>query len=295
MTDFWSWYIIVIVALMIVGSFALLFFTRNMDEGKEGSTTGHIYDGIEEYNNPMPKWWLNLFYITLVFGIAYVILYPGMGKFQGYLGWTQTDAWEQEVAAAEEQFGPIFNQYLETPIVELVKNEQAMDMGKRIFLNVCAACHGSAASGSPGYPNLTDDDWLYGGSPEQIKTSLINGRSGVMMAYGGILNEEQITDITSYVVSFSGRDAPAAQVKAGEAIFKQNCIACHGMDGTGHQMLGAPNLTDNIWLYGRSRKVIAQTIRNGRQGMMPAHQKILGDAKLHLVAGYVYNLRNQQQ
>lgn len=293
MSDFWSWWIIVIVAIMIIGSFVVLHLTRKMEDNGE-ETTGHVYDGIEEYNNPMPKWWLNMFYITLVFSIGYLILYPGLGKWGGYLGWTQEKAWDEEVAQAEAQYGPIFAQYLGTPIEQLGNDETAMDMGKRIFLNYCAACHGSDAAGAPGYPNLTDNVWLYGGTPSDIKTTLINGRNGMMPAFDQTLNEEQITFLTSYVTSLSGRSAPEREIAEGKQLFAANCVACHGADGKGNQQLGAPNLTDDDWLYSRSRKVIARTIRNGRQGNMPAHQEILGDAKLHLVAAWVYNNAGNQ-
>ncbi len=289
MSAFWSWWVIIIVAIMIIGSFVALHLTRKMEDNGE-ETTGHVYDGIEEYNNPMPKWWLNMFYITLVFGIGYLILYPGLGSYKGYFGWSKENAWQEEVQAAEEQFGPIFAQYLNTPVEQLINDEQALDMGRRIFLNVCSACHGSYATGAPGYPNLTDDDWLYGSSPDVIKHSIMQGRAGKMNAFGEILNEEQITQLTSYVKYLSGSKAPEHEVKFGEALFQQNCVACHGADGKGNQAVGAPNLTDNIWLYGSSRKVIARTIRNGREGNMPAHKNILGEAKVHLVTAYVYSL-----
>ncbi|WMS87151.1 cytochrome-c oxidase, cbb3-type subunit III [Pleionea litopenaei] len=292
MSNFWSWWIIIITAIIIVGSFVVLHLTRKMEDNGE-ETTGHVYDGIEEYNNPLPKWWLNMFYITLIFSIGYLILYPGLGSYKGYYNWTQESSWEEEVAQAEELYGPVFAQYQNTPIPQLIKDEKAMDIGRRLFLNVCAACHGSDASGAPGFPNLTDNDWLYGGTPEKIVETLQNGRQGMMIAFGEQLNEEQISQLTSYVASLSGMSAPEKEIQAGEKLFAANCVACHGADAKGNQMLGAPNLTDDVWLYGRSRKVIARTIRNGRNGNMPAHQEILGDAKLHLVAAYVYSLSNQ--
>jgi len=292
MSNFWSWWIIIITAIIIVGSFVVLHLTRKMEDNGE-ETTGHVYDGIEEYNNPLPKWWLNMFYLTLIFSIGYLILYPGLGSYKGYYNWTQESSWEEEVAQAEELYGPVFAQYQNTPIPQLIKDEKAMDIGRRLFLNVCAACHGSDASGAPGFPNLTDNDWLYGGTPEKIVETLQNGRQGMMIAFGEQLNEEQISQLTSYVASLSGMSAPEKEIQAGEKLFAANCVACHGADAKGNQMLGAPNLTDDVWLYGRSRKVIARTIRNGRNGNMPAHQEILGDAKLHLVAAYVYSLSNQ--
>ncbi len=294
MSEFWSWWIIIITAIMIIGSFVVLHLTRKMEDNGE-ETTGHVYDGIEEYNNPMPKWWLNMFYVTLFFSIGYLILYPGLGNFAGYLNWSSDSEWKAEVKAANEQYGPIFEQYLNMPIAQLQQDEQAMDMGKRIFLNICAACHGSDGRGSPGFPNLMDNDWLYGGDEATIKQTLLNGRSGLMPGLAQSLNEEQITYLVSYVKSLSGANAPAHEVNFGKPLFEQNCVACHGADGKGNQMLGAPNLTDNIWLYGGSRVVIAKTIREGRNGVMPAHKEIIGDAKIHLVTGYILNENAKQQ
>lgn len=297
MTDFWSWWIVVIVAIMIVGSFVVLHLTRKMDDNGE-ETTGHVYDGIEEYNNPMPKWWLNMFYITLVFGIVYLALYPGLGKWGNYFGWSQEKAWSEEVAEAQEKYGPIFEQYLDTPIEQLTSNEEAIDMGKRIFLNYCAACHGIGATGAPGYPNLTDDAWIHGGKPADIKKTITKGKLDTderikMLAFGDQLNEEQITFLTSYIVSLSGRQAPEREIEEGKELFAGKCAACHGADAKGNQKMGAPNLADDAWVFGGSRKVIARSIRNGRLGIMPAHDEILTDAQIHLVSAYVYSLSNK--
>ena len=293
MSDFWSIWIIVLVVICIIGSFWLLFATRkDSHEGEE--TTGHSYDGIEEYNNPLPKWWLNLFYITLFFSIGYLILYPGLGSFKGTKEWTQEGQWKQDIEAADTQFGPIFEQYKQTSLPELANNEEAVEIGRRIFLNVCFACHGSDAGGSPGYPNLTDSDWLYGGTPEAIKHSIAEGRSGVMPAFSGSMSEAQIVELTTYVKAFSSPDASVAKSEKGAQLYQTYCVACHGAEGKGNQLLGAPDLTDKVWLYGSSKKVIARTIREGRNGIMPAHKDILPESKIHLVSAYIYSLSNKK-
>ena len=295
MSDFWSWWVIIIVAINIFGCWALLYWTRRIksQSGLDNETTGHVYDGIEEYNNPLPRWWLNMFYITLVFGIGYLILYPGLGNFAGYLGWTQQKQHSEEVEVASQTYQPLFDKYKSVPIAELAKVKQATEMGKRIFVNTCFGCHGSDARGNPGYPNLTDKDWLWGGSPEQIKHSIVSGRVGVMPPFGESLSAEQIDQLVNYVGQLSGNKVDETKAAAGKATFDTQCFACHGADGKGNIALGAPNLTDNIWLHGGSRTAIADTIRKGRTGEMPAHQDILGEAKSHLVSAYVYSLSNK--
>jgi len=292
MSEFWSWYVIIIVAINIIGCWALLHFTKRMKGSEaENETTGHVYDGIEEYNKPLPKWWLNMFYITLIFGVVYLILYPGLGNYKGLLEWTPQKQHAEEVAKAEEIYKPLFAKYAATPIPELVKNKEAVAMGRRIFVNNCAICHGSDGRGNPGFPNLADNDWLYGGSPEQIVASITNGRQGAMPAFGPMLSAEQLDGLVHYVGVLSGQQsADPEKAKIGEQIFKTQCFACHGMDGKGNTALGAPNLTDNVWLYGSAYWDIAKTIREGRNGQMPAHKDLLGDERIHLVATYVYSL-----
>lgn len=294
MSELWSWWIIVITVVNVIGCWALLYWTRRMKgSGDENKTTGHVYDGIEEYNNPLPKWWLNMFNICLVFSVGYLILYPGLGNFAGVLGWTQQGQHAEEVAEAKAVYAPLFAKYAATPIEELSKVKQATEMGKRIFVNTCFGCHGSDARGNPGYPNLTDKDWLYGGTPQAIEQSILSGRQGVMPGYASALNPEQLDSVVQYVGKLSGNAVDSNKADAGKIIFEQQCFACHGIDGKGNLALGAPNLTDDIWLYGGSSSVIAKTIREGRNGEMPAHQDILGKEKSHLVAAYVYSLSNQ--
>ncbi|MET1253853.1 cytochrome-c oxidase, cbb3-type subunit III [Aliikangiella maris] len=295
MTEFWNWWIIIIVAVNIFGCWALLHWTRTVKESEtqDGETTGHVYDGIEEYNNPLPRWWLYLFYITLVFSVVYLVLYPGLGKFEGVLNWTQENQLEQEIAEAKASYQPLFDKYSNTPIVELAKIKQATEMGKRIFMNTCFGCHGSDARGNPGYPNLTDKDWLWGGAPDQIKHSIVNGRMGAMPPFGSMLTAQQIDELVQYVGSLSNNKVDETKAAAGKATFQTQCFVCHGMDGKGNIALGAPNLTDNIWLHSGAATEIAKTIREGRTGEMPAHADILGEAKAHLVTAYVYSLSNK--
>ena len=261
-------------------------------ESAEGETTGHTWDDgqLAEYNNPMPRWWLYMFYITIVFAIVYLLLYPGLGNFKGFLGWTQEREYQAEMAAAEKRFGPIFAQYASQDIAALAKNEEALKIGQRLFGTYCSQCHGSDAKGSPGFPNLTDDEWLYGGEPEAIKASILNGRSGMMPPMAAAIGDEKaVDDVVAYVMSLSGMVSADAGA-AGQEKFQQVCGACHMPDGTGNPALGAPNLTNDSWLYGGSRGAIKQAIMEGRSGQMPAHGEFLGDAKVHLLAAYVYSL-----
>lgn len=292
-SEFWSWFIIAISGGGIVWLFYLLRGT-NKAETEEGVPTGHVWDeNLEELNNPLPRWWLWMFYITIVFSIVYLILYPGMGSFKGILGWSEVGEYEAEVAAADAKFGPIFAQYEQTSIPELAANEAAVIAGERLYVSYCAVCHGSDARGATGFPNLRDGDWLYGDSPEQIEASIMNGRTGVMPAWEAPLGgAEGVEKVANYVMSLAGRDVDATSAAAGKEKFDMLCASCHMPDGTGNQALGAPNLTDNTWLYGGSPRAIQESIAKGRNGRMPAHSEFLGKAKSHVLAAYVYSLSN---
>lgn len=299
MSTFWSIWIITFTAITIVGCTWLLLANRKVevsDDTKEGEAqkTGHVYDGIEEYDNPLPGWWFKMFLGTVIFGVIYLVLYPGLGNFGGVLGWTQVGQWEEEVAEAEAKYTPLYEQYSETPVEELIANPEAMKMSRRLFNNNCAVCHGSDGRGSYGFPNLADSDWLYGGSAEDIKTTLVNGRQGAMPALGGALGEEGVDKVAEYVFKISGREHDADKAEAGGQLFATYCVACHGADGTGNKMLGAPNLTDGIWLYGGSPTLVRHTIRNGRNGNMPAQADKLKAEKIHLLTAYVYSLSKNQ-
>jgi cytochrome c oxidase cbb3-type subunit 3 len=298
LSGFWSAWIIVITLGSIGLAFWLLYANRKTDKIPDADgnieTTGHAADGIEEYDNPLPRWWFQLYVGTVIFALGYLVLYPGLGNFAGVLGWTQEGQWEEEVARAEERFTPIFAQYQEIPIPELARDADAMQVAERIYLNNCAVCHGSNAQGGYGFPNLTDDDWLYGGEPEQIVQTLVQGRNGLMPSWQH-LGEENIENLTQYVLALSGLEHDEERAERGATTYASVCAACHMPDGTGNQALGAPNLTNNIWLYQAPGQSVAdsvrQTLRNGRNGHMPAQAAYIGEERVHLVAAYVYSLR----
>lgn len=290
MSNFWSWYIIVLTVVFLVLVTWLLFATRKGQRPDQTSQTmGHAFDGIEEYDNPLPRWWFMLFVATLVFTVIYLILYPGMGKFSGVLGWTQVNQYEREVERAETRFEPIFAKYRDLPIEEVARDEEARRIGQRLFATNCSVCHGADARGSFGFPNLTDNDWLWGGEPEQILTTLRQGRQAAMAAWLPVIGEEGVRNTAGYVRSLSGLETEGVDLAAGKKVFDVNCVACHGPDGKGNHLLGAPNLTDDVWLYGSSMLQVSHSIRAGRNGNMPA-QAHLGDDKLHMLAAYVYSL-----
>lgn len=280
---------------IIIGTFGslLAFFLilyLNRSTRNPGRTTGHNYDGIEEYDNPLPAWWFWGFVITIVFGIGYLLYYPGLGNFAGLGGWSQTGALEASQEAADERYGPLFAQYLDVPVDELVNDVAAMRMGGRLFANNCAVCHGAAGTGSEGFPNLTDAEWHWGGSAEQIKTTIMQGRQAMMPAWGPALQDQGVTEVAEYVEQLAGREVDAALAAAGQERYTLFCAACHGPDGSGQPMLGAPGLNNEHWLYGNSRLRIEDIIRHGRNGQMPAFAERLGEDKVHILAAYVRSL-----
>ena len=294
MSIFWNIWIIGLTIICLALIVWVLMANRKValrdDEDPENRTTGHVYDGIEEYDNPLPRWWFNLFVITLVFGAVYLVLYPGLGSFKGIWGWTSTRELAQDQEKARKQHAEMFAEYLDTPIEELVYDGAAMKMGVRLFANTCAVCHGADGGGNYSFPNLTDDDWLFGGSPEKIKESITHGRNGSMPGWGAIVGESNVQALTEYVLKLSGQPHDSARAEKAEPLFSQNCAACHGADGAGNQLVGAPNLTDDIWLYEGSREAIAYGIRNGRANVMPAQEDQLQPEKIHLLAAYVFSL-----
>nr|WP_064494673.1 cytochrome-c oxidase, cbb3-type subunit III [Pseudomonas chengduensis] len=302
MTTFWSWYITLLTVGSLVALFWLIFATRKSEVHKNPTeqTMGHAFDGIEEYDNPLPKWWFMLFLGTLVFSVGYLLLYPGLGNFKGLLpgyenGWTQVNQWQREMDRADELYGPIFAKYAAMPIEEVAKDERALKMGGRLFASNCSVCHGSDAKGSYGFPNLTDNSWRWGGEPETIKTSIMHGRVGVMPAQGPMIGEDGVRNVAAYVLTeLGGRDLPEdaqADVAAGKQIFATLCSACHTPAGTGMAVMGAPDLTQpSAFIYGSSFAQLQQTIRYGRSGNMPAQGDFLGNNKAHLLAAYVLKL-----
>lgn len=298
MSSFWNLYVFALTLTCLGGIVALILATRRMPDpgGADAETTGHSFDGIEEYNNPMPKWWLNLFWITIVFGLAYMVAMP-IGNWPGLTGWTSVGELTRDQIAHERKYGEIYERLASIPVEDLQNNQQAMRVGQRLFEDNCALCHGQAGTGSYGFPNLTDDDWLYGGNGETIKTTIMNGRRGQMPAWGDALGDQGVRAVTEYVMQLSGQgEIDPALADRGESLFNASCVACHGQDGTGNQIMGAPNLTDDTWLYripGETlRQSVVTTLENGRAGNMPAWQGILGEERVHIVAGYVYSLSN---
>jgi len=287
--------ITVVTVLNVVGCGWLIWWTARSVPGEaaKGEVTGHVWDGdLQERNNPMPRWWLILFFATIVFCLIYFVLYPSLGGFKGVLGWSKQSQYAEEMAEAAERYGPMYAAFRGQDIPALAANPKALALGRSLFLtNDCINCHGSDARGAIGFPNLTDKDWLHGGEPQDIVESITHGREGLMPALGAALGPQGTDEVVSYVLALSGRQAPADQAAAGKARFVL-CATCHGVDGKGNQTLGAPNLTDDIWLYGGSADAIRRTVSFGRHGQMPAHQW-LGDDKIRLLAAYVYSLSNQ--
>ena len=296
-SGFWGIYITVLTIVSVIGCAWLLWSqsTVKIPASKDGKaeTTGHTWDeGLEELNNPMPRWWMWLFYLTIVFGIAYLSLYPGLGTFAGKLGWASTGEYENELKMADAEYGPRFAKFQQTDLKVLAADPQARAIGERLFLTYCAQCHGSDARGNKGYPNLTDSDWLYGGDPETIKTTLLKGRNGVMPSMAAAVGtDKDIENVAHYVLSLSGSSSDPIKANFGKEKFGA-CAACHGADGKGNPAVGAPNLTDKTWLYGGSVATIMETVRAGRNNVMPAFGEFLGDAKVHLLAAYVWGLSN---
>ena len=320
MSSFWNIWVWVLTLGSLVGCFLLLrMCLKNFAGVEEGESMGHSFDGIEELNNPLPKWWSTFFLLTIVWAFFYIAAY-GLGGWSGLLGWKSSNQgilniaeskaktleyslkdsgvlvqYDREIAAADARFGPIFAAYAARSIEDLATDDKALKIGQRLFIQNCSQCHGSDARGTTGFPNLTDKDWLYGGSPEAITETLVKGRKAMgMMAWKGALGGEQgVKEMAAYVISLSGRSVDPDLAKAGKGKFAM-CAGCHGADGKGSLAwglpMGAPNLTDNIWLYGGSKRAIEETIRNGRAGVMPAWLDIFGEEKIHLVSAYVYSL-----
>lgn len=295
--DWVNGWIITIVLINLLGCLWLLWFTRKQpdDHVPEGESMGHSFDGIEELNNPLPHWWLNLFYATIAFAFIYLTLYPGWGDAKGVLGWTSHGQWKSEMEKANNQYDRIFADFASESVAELAKNPEAVKIGQRLFGNNCAVCHGSDARGNAGYPNLTDGDWLYGGTPEKIVETITGGRQSIgMPSFAGApynLDDAGIQNLVAHVLSLSGRTAQAGDAEAGKLLYTQKgCLACHGPDGKGMQAMGAPNLTDDIWLYGGTEKSVFETIHKGRKGNMPSFKDTLGKDRIHVVATYVYSL-----
>ncbi len=299
-SNFWDSYITILTLLSIAGCALLLWsqskhkvVSKDATAANPVGTTGHVWDeNLTELNTPMPRWWMWLFYITIVFSLAYLFLYPGLGSYAGKLGWKSSGEYEEELKKADAEYGPLFAGYLKQDLQQVAADPKAHEIGERLYLTYCAQCHGSDARGNKGFPNLTDKDWLYGGEPDVIKTTILNGRNGQMPSMAAALgSDKDVENVAHYVLSLSGSTSDPIKAVFGKAKFGV-CAACHGADAHGNPALGSPNLTDKIWLYGGSADTIMETIRKGRNNVMPAFKDFLGEAKVHVLAAYVWSLSN---
>jgi cytochrome c oxidase cbb3-type subunit 3 len=289
----WTLFVTFLVAVNVIGAGWLMRWSATMGGGDDKATTGHTWDGdLVEGNKPLPRWWLNLFWLTIIWGVLFMIAMPSIGNFS-LLGWTQQSQYDEEVRVAEERFGGLFAKYAATPIPDLAKNARALSAGRNLFVNNCAGCHGSDARGARGFPNLTDAEWNWGGAPEQIKQTIMGGRTGVMPSFAALPDETRQA-LVQYVLKLAGRGGDPKLVDAGQQAFNTNCAACHGPTGTGNIFLGAPNLTNDSWLHGSGATVLYDVITNGRTNQMPAHEPILGADRAHVLAAYVLSLSQQQ-
>jgi len=300
MSDFfsvgWSIWIASIAILGIIFCLWLLFSQRNVltkGEDPEKPIANKVWDGnIVELDNSAPRWFTIMYVGLCVFAFGYLLLYPGLGSFKGFLDWTAAKQVQEEQREINERLDPIYARFADMEIEEIAADSEAMTVGQRLFLNNCAQCHGSDAKGSPSFPNLADDAWLWGGEPEDILTTITNGRNGVMTAHADLMTPNDASDIAQYVRSLNGLAHDSLRVNAGERMYQQFCVACHGADAQGNQQLGAPNLTDNNWLYDSSEDSIVEGILQGRNNKMPAQKDILTPEQIRVLAGWVWGLSN---
>jgi cytochrome c oxidase cbb3-type subunit III len=283
----------IVTSLNVLACGWLIWWSSRPTPGEvaEGAVKEHVWDGdLRERNNPLPRWWLMLFYITIVFCFAYFLLYPAIGH--GVLGWSEDRQYREEMQSAQRRYAPIYAAFAGRSVVDLAKDPKALSLGRSLFANTCINCHGSDARGAPGFPNLTTGHWHYGGTPEAIVQSITHGRESVMPPLGAALGPEGVEEVADYVLTLSGRAAPADKAVAGKARFVL-CAACHGADGKGNPAIGSADLTADVWQYGGSRAAIGKTITEGRHGTMPAHQW-LGNDKIRVLAAYVYSLSHPE-
>jgi cytochrome c oxidase cbb3-type subunit 3 len=299
----WSWYVIVLVVLNIIGCTALLWGTsRKRADGNDGTKgTGHVWDGdLTEYDKPLPRWWINLFYLTIAFAIGYLIIFPGFGAFKGTSGWTSQRAHDEDKAAATARLAAAFRPFDGKPIDELARDPQALQLGRSIFSNNCATCHGSLGQGAIGYPDLTDQSWEWGSTPDEVLHTVLDGRNAQMPAWAPTLismgGDLAVEDVILFVQSRTDHSLSTTNENAiarGAKLFAAVCSACHGPEAKGNPLVGAPDLTDDYWLYGRSRASIRTGLQQGRQGTMPAHRALLGETRARLAAAYVWSLSHR--
>jgi cytochrome c oxidase cbb3-type subunit 3 len=293
-SNFWSSYVAIITVVSILACLLLLWFSgRAKAMTATDNTTGHVWDGdLREMNNPLPRWWVWLFVITILFAGVYLAMYPGLGNRPGKLGWTSAGQHKAEMEKGSKDVAPLYAKFAAMTPQDMVKDPQAMAIGERLFMNNCAQCHGSDARGSKGFPNLTDGDWLHGGAPEKIEETITMGRIGNMPPMAAAVGTpDDVKNVAHYVLSLSGSPHDSLRASLGKAKFVA-CAACHGMDGKGNQALGAPNLTDDVWLHGWGESAIIAMISNGKMNQMPAQADKLTKEQIHVLASYVWGLSN---
>ncbi len=291
MSGSWHWFVVLGTLGSLVFFLALLYGNR-----KTGSdaTTGHVHDGIEEYDNPMPMWWVWMFVLSIIFALGYLAWYPGLGNFAGISGWSSAEALVDAQETHEERFAPLYAELAQLDEARLHDSRQAMQVGRRLFINNCSTCHGVNARGSFGFPNLTDRQWLWGSGFDAVKATISGGRTAAMPGWQSSLGNRGVTDVTQFVLALAGRDHDRAAASRGESQYNSLCAACHGAGGQGNSAMGAPDLTNDIWLYGGTAERIAYTIRNGRQGRMPAFNDVLSADQIHVLSGYVTSLSDPE-
>lgn len=294
-TSAWSVYIAALTLIGIVGCLVLLWVTaRKKVVANADNTTGHVWDeDLTESNNPMPRWWMWLFVITIVFGLLYLVAYPGLGSYEGELRWTQLGEYQGEVDKANRELAPLYAQFSAKKAEDLAGDGAAMAVGERLFMNNCAQCHGSDARGSKGFPNLTDNDWLHGGAPAKIAETITAGRHGLMPPMAAAVGTpDDVKNVANYVLSLSNSPHDSVRAQLGKFKFGA-CAACHGIDGKGNQALGAPNLTDDTWLHGWGEQAIVNIVTQGKVNDMPAQTAKLTEAQIHVLTAYVWGLSNK--
>lgn len=288
-SNFWS---VFVASITIIGIIACLILLWVSGKAKamtaNDNTTGHVWDGdLREMNNPLPRWWVWLFVITVVFALIYLAMYPGLGSSAGKLGWSQLGQYQAEMAKGEKEVAPLYARFAAMSVQDVAADAQAVGIGERLFLNNCAQCHGSDARGSKGFPNLSDGDWLWGGAPEQIKETITKGRNGMMPPMAAAVGTpDDVKNVAHYVLSLSNSPHDSLRASLGKAKFGA-CAACHGMDGKGNPALGAPNLTDDVWLHGWGENAIVAMVNNGKVNQMPAQEGKLSEAQIHVLSAYV--------
>lgn len=292
--NFWSNYIAAGTVLSILGCMLLLWLTaRKRVPSDADNTTGHVWDeDLREANNPLPMWWVGLFVLTIVFGLGYLVVSPGLGSFQGQSGWSSKGEYEADVAKATEELAPVYAKYAAMPVEEIARDPQAKAIGERLFMNNCSQCHGSDARGSKGFPDLTDKDWLHGGAPQKIVETITKGRVGVMPPMAAAVGTpNDVKNLANYVLSLSGEPSDSVRAGLGKSKFTV-CAACHGIGGVGNQALGAPALNDKVWLHGWGEAAIVQMINAGKHSEMPSQEGRLTEEQIRMLASYVWGFSN---